>query len=192
MDNMVGDNLPSEKKVAQLIIDLTKVIDDFEKFCVVLQPEQRASTLKPPASGEAMAQSAADLAGRHKVSVNNVPLQGMLNDLAFVKAVRPLAALMARGQKLVADSLLQGNSEYWEAFLAYYGALGNAANHDAGLATELKSLQDQMRDLRKPRGRAAATTPTGAPPTAPTGNAGSGAPTTPTGATGPGTGTPGA
>jgi hypothetical protein len=39
----------------------------------------------------------------------------------------------------------------WTAFLAYYGALSRAAEHDAALAAELKDLQDEMRYARKRR-----------------------------------------
>lgn len=164
MDNKVGDNVPSNKKLGDLLDQLRSVVQELQKFCITLHAEDRLMALKPHDGAEKLARETHDLAKRYDINVKNVPLEGMMNDLRLSEAIQPFAKELALGAQLSADTRLQANAEYYTAFLAYYGALNNAANHDPALAAELKPIQEAMRKVRRPRNApAAGGTPGGAP-----------------------------
>jgi hypothetical protein len=85
-----------------------------------------------------------DLAIKHGVSLKNIPLDGMTNDLALSKQFQPFADELRAGQKLAEDTGMQAGTEAWEAFLAYYGVLSSMAERSAELAAELKTVVDFM------------------------------------------------
>jgi hypothetical protein len=147
----VGDNLPTQAELDALLATITGAVEELKKFCVTLQAEERKFTVKPLKGGEDMVQRAHGLAARYGVEVKSVPLPGMLNDLALARAIQRFEPVVTLAAQLVADTHLQARSEMWTAFLAYYGALSNAAGHDAALAAELKDLQDEMRHARRRR-----------------------------------------
>lgn len=91
-----------------------------------------------------MVELAQDLCTRYEVKVKNVPLEGMANDLSLARQIRPFVALLQSGLTLVSDTSSQAQSEYWQAFLALYGALVKSADHDPMLAAEVKPLVDFM------------------------------------------------
>lgn len=152
MENKVGDNAPVQKKLDELLGQLSQVVEEIKKFTITLQKDERSSTVKPHKGADRLAQKTYDLATRYGITVKNVPLQGMLNDLRLVTQVQPFDSLFTLGAQLTTDTTLQAKSEYYTAFLAYYGALSAAAEHDAALAVEIKDIQDEMRNIRKPRG----------------------------------------
>ena len=151
MDNKVGDNIPSHKKLEDLLGQLRSVVQELQKFCITLHADERKMALKPHDGAEKLAKETHDLAKRYEINVKNVPLEGMMNDLRLSEAIQPFAKELALGAQLSADTKLQANSEYYTAFLAYYGALNNAADHDPSLAAELKPIQEAMRKVRRPR-----------------------------------------
>ena len=164
MENKVGDNVPSQKKLDELQGKLAGVLEELQKFLITLHADERAGTVKPHKGAATLAERAYTLATKYDIQVKNVPLEGMKNDLQLASQIRPFESMFALGAQLTADSLLQANSEYYTAFLAYYGALSKAAEHDAALAAELKDIQDEMRKVRKPRSGSPAG---GSPPPAP-------------------------
>lgn len=156
MENRVGDNVPPQKKVDELLKQLASVVEQLKPFFVTLHKDERAATLKPHKGAETLVEKTYSLATRYGVTVKNVPLEGMMNDLRLASQVQPFDALFSLGAQLAADTALQAKSEFYTAFLAYYGALCKAAEHDPALAAEIKPIQDEMRTLRKPRTPAAA------------------------------------
>ncbi|MFO0586822.1 MAG: hypothetical protein U0441_04755 [Polyangiaceae bacterium] len=152
MDNKVGDNVPSQKKLDDLLAQLRDVVGELQKFCVTLQPDERKATAKPHKGAEKPARNVHNLAQRYDIHVKNVPLDGMLNDVRLSESIEPFAKALALGAQISADTKLQANSEYYTAFLAYYGALSQAAEHDPNLAAELKETQEEMRKVRQRKG----------------------------------------
>ncbi len=152
MENKVGDNVPSQKKLDELLNQLRTTVEALKEFCITMQKEERPYTAKPHKNADKLTRKAYDLAKRHGVTVNNVPLEGMMNDLRLSEQIQPFNAVLTLGAQLAADTTLQANSEYYTAFLAYYGALCRAAEHDPALAVELKEIQDEMRKARGSRG----------------------------------------
>lgn len=145
MENKVGDNLPAPKKIDDLVKQTASHLEELQTFCITLQKDERATTVKPPNGTEQLVPTVHDLATRHEITVKNVPLNGMMNDLRLAQAMPRFQALFALGAQLVADTMLQAKSEYYTAFLAYYDALVAAADHDPLLAAELKPIKDAMR-----------------------------------------------
>ena len=168
MDNKVGDNVPKQQKLEAILAQLTSVIGDLKEFCLTLQSDDRGSLLHPRRGGEAKVELAHDLCTRYDVKVKNVPLDGMINDLRLARQIRPFVALLQSGLTLVQDTSSQAQSEYWQAFLALYGALVKSAEHDAMLAAEVEELIKFMSNAKRaaPAEAAPAALPTGgeAPP----------------------------
>lgn len=151
MENKVGDNVPAQKKLDELLAKTRAVVEELQAFCITLQKDERPYTIKPHKGADVLAAKVHDLALRYEISVKNVPVEGMKNDLRLTQQLQPFEAVFALGTQLIADTTLQANSEYYTAFLALYGALSKAAEHDAALAVEIKDVQDAMRKVRKPR-----------------------------------------
>ena len=105
-----------------------------------------------------------DLCTRYEVKVNNVPLDGMLNDLRLARQLRPFIAAFQSGLTLVSDTSSQAQSEYWQAFLANYGALVKSAKHDPMLAAEVQDLVDFLATNARRAKAPDAATPSGEPP----------------------------
>jgi hypothetical protein len=144
MDNHVGDNVPDQKKLDAILAKLTEGVAELKEFCNALPTEERTQLLHPRHGGEAKVELAHDLCTRYGVTVKNVPLDGMLNDLRLARVIRPFVILLKSALTLVSDTASQAQSEYWEAFLALYGALTRAAEHDPLLAAEVKDLEAFM------------------------------------------------
>jgi hypothetical protein len=155
MENRVGDNVPSQKQLDEMLKQLSTLVARIQEFCLTLQKDERPFTLKPHKGAEQLAEQTYNLAKRYGITVKNVPLEGMMNDLHLAAQIQPFDALFNLGAQLTADTALQAKSEYFTAFLAYYGALVAAAEHDAALAAEIEPIQKAMAKVRRPRGNAA-------------------------------------
>jgi hypothetical protein len=168
MDNKVGDNVPKQQKLEAILAQLISVMNDLREFCVTLQSDDRGSLLHPRRGAEAKVEFAADLCTRYEVTVKNVPVDGMLNDLRLARQIRPFIAIIQSALTLVTDTSSQAQSEYWQAFLALYGALVKTSEHDAMLAAEVEDLIKFMANAKRaaPAEAAPAAVPTGgqAPP----------------------------
>jgi hypothetical protein len=151
MENKVGDNVPSQKQLDDMLKQLASLVDQIKEFCVTLQKEERAATAKPHKGTESLATQTYNLAKRYGITVKNVPLEGMMNDLRLASQIQPFDTLFNLGAQLAADTTLQAKSEYYTAFLSYYGALSAAAEHDAALAAEMEPIQKAMAALRRSR-----------------------------------------
>jgi hypothetical protein len=162
MDNKVGDNVPKQQKLDTIFAQLTSAMGDLREFCLTLQTDDRGSLLHPRRGAEAKVEFAADLCARYDVKVKNVPVDGMLNDLRLARQIRPFIALLQSGLTLVTDTSSQAQSEYWQAFLALYGALVKSSEHDPMLAAEVQDLVEFMANAR--RAKAPEAPPTGGEP----------------------------
>jgi hypothetical protein len=145
VDNKVGDNVPKQKKLDEIYATLNGAITELAKFCITLSDEERISRLKPRRGAEPMVEKANDLSKRYGVTVAGVPVEGMMNDVHLSRAIRPFVTLLDGASQMASDTLGQSQSEYWQAFLAYYGAINNASGHNPALAGEAKELVEFMR-----------------------------------------------
>ena len=133
MENRVGDNVPTPAKLAALLKQLQDVVAEIKKF------------------GEAMQRLIYAIAQKRGLKIEGFPLAGMLADINLAQAMEPFEQAMTVGQQLTSDTLLQADTEGWQAFLAYYGVLTAMASHDAALASELQPVIEFMKvGRRKP------------------------------------------
>lgn len=145
MENRVGDNAPSAAKLQSLLKQLQSVTEELQKFGVMLTKEERMATLRPRRDSEPMQRLVYTLAQKKSLELDGFPLSGMLNDMNLVQSLEPFDSAMSVGKQLVSDTLLQADTEGWQAFLAYYGVLSSMAQRDPELAAALKPVVSFMK-----------------------------------------------
>ena len=144
MDNKVGDQNPDAATVAQIVGQLGGAVELLKKFCITLGKEQRKKLLHARLGAEPHIARVHDLAVEHKIDIGNIPLTGMLGDLALFTLLRPIQDTLRNALQMVDDTAGQAESEAWQAFLAYYGALSGVAKHQPALATALAPTVEFM------------------------------------------------
>ena len=186
MDNKVGDNAPDAAGMAAILSQLTTPVNALKVFCINVSKEQRKRFLHARLGAEPHIARIHDLAVQHGLNIEGIPLTGMLADLSLFTLLRPVRDLLATALQMVDDTAGQAESEAWEAFLAYYGALTGMAKHLPALATAIKPTIEFMATGPRPKPAAnGGTGPTG-PSAGATGATGSSA--SATGPTGPSAG----
>jgi hypothetical protein len=144
MDNKVGDKLLTPQKAGQLLKQLKDLIEQLKPYGITLTTDDHKRALRPRKGAEPHIERVHDLAVKHGVSLKNIPLDGMANDLALAKQFRPFEEEMRAGLQLTEDTGMQADSEAWEAFLAYYGVLSSMAERLPELAAELQTVVEFM------------------------------------------------
>jgi hypothetical protein len=159
MDNKVGDKLLSLQKAAQLLKQIKDAVEQLRAYGITLTIDDHKRALRPRRGAEPHMQRVHDLAVKHGVSLKNIPLDGMANDLALAKQFRPFEDELRAGLQLAEDTGMQADAEAWEAFLAYYGVLSSMGERMPELAAELQVVVEFM--ATGPRKKAPAAPPKG-------------------------------
>jgi len=149
MDNLVGDDVPSEADLAKILKDLSAAEAKLDKYTHPLNPEGRQRALKPPDGSEATTELIAKLLTKHKVSLPGVSSSEMLADLALAKSLATVADTLTTLLRTVQDTILQANSERWAGTTAGYTALVRAMGADPTLENELKPAMEAFGVGRK-------------------------------------------
>lgn len=144
MENRVGDKQLTDQKRTQILKVLKDAIVQLKPYGVTLTIDERKRTLRPRRGGETHMQRVHDLAKKHGVSLKDIPLDGMADDLALAKQFQSFEDEFRVGLQFAEDTGAQAESEAWEAFLAYYGVLSSMAERSPDLATELATVTDFM------------------------------------------------
>lgn len=144
MKNRVGDNAPTAEAMNQLHAQLNAIVEQLKPFGVTLSGEERKGLLHARRDADPMVQRVNDLATKHGITLQGIPLTGMMNDRALRNRMHPLADLFRAGLVLAEDTEAQAESEMWQAFLAYYGVLCKMAELNPALAVELQPVVDFM------------------------------------------------
>lgn len=118
--------------------------------------------LRPRKDSESLIQRVHDIAVKYQVTVPDVPLDGMLNDVKLVAAIQPFEDIFRLGLKLCEDTAAQADTEAWQAFLAYYGVLSRMAMRHAEIAAALEPVAAAMRKPKRRQPGAAAAAPAAA------------------------------
>lgn len=154
MDNKVGDNAPEHEKLSKLLGRLQAVVEELRAFGVTLDDYDRKRLLHPRTGSDAHVTRVLELARKYSVVIPATPLDGIANDVRLAAELPPFEAQLASAQRLILDTQAQAQSEYWEGFLAYYGALSAMARSIPELAAELQPVVDFMatgkRQAKKP------------------------------------------
>lgn len=149
MENRVGDSVPSAAKLQTLLKQLRDVVAELQKFGVVLTKRERKRLARARRDIEPMQRLVHSLAQKKSLNLDGFPLAGMLNDMNLVQTMEPFDSAMGLGKQLTSDTLLQADTEGWQAFLAYYGVLSSMSQRDAELATALKPVVEFMKTGRR-------------------------------------------
>ncbi|EYF08668.1 hypothetical protein [Chondromyces apiculatus] len=157
--NRVGDNSPTAAELSALVTQLTDIVTQLQDFGLILAPEERKRLLHARLEAEPMVQRVHDLATNYGITLQDIPLAGMMNDLDLRMRLHPLADLFRSGLVLAEDTAAQASSEMWEAFLGYYGVLTKMGEQNPKLALELKPVTEFMAKRRPPLKGAPSKTP---------------------------------
>ncbi|EYF00522.1 hypothetical protein [Chondromyces apiculatus] len=148
--NRVGDNAPTAAALAALVTQLGHVVTQLQAFGVILTSEERRRLLNARLEADPMVQRVHDLAVKHGLALQDIPLAGMMNDLDLRTRLHPLSDLFRSGLALAEHTQAQAESEMWEAFFGYYRVLTRMAEQNPKLALELKPVTDFMARRRPP------------------------------------------
>lgn len=151
MDNLVGDNAPTDAALADLLARYEAIVTEIKQFGLVLSVEARRRLLHPRKDADEHVERVIDLAIKHGQSLPGISLQGMRNDFRLAKAMRPVADRAILADQLVADTTGQAEHEYWQGFLAYYGVLTTLSLRLPELAKELEPVTKFMATGRRSR-----------------------------------------
>ena len=142
MNNLVGDNAPSDAEFAKKLEELNALKEWMKTFGVTLSPEVRKRLVHARRGGEEHAQRTFALATKHGIQVPGVPLDGMNNDMRLSKAMIPFLDGLGAMLTLAEDTAGEAENEYWHAFLAYYGPLSIMAAKNPDLHAEYRATID--------------------------------------------------
>jgi hypothetical protein len=144
LTNRVGDRVPDPAVRAQLAADLDEVVTTWRRYGLVLNTAQRRGLLDARRGAEPHIARIQELAVKYGIDIGTFPLQGLANDVALYTTLRPFQDELRTGKALLDDTAGQAESEAWEAFLAYYGALNGMAKHHPALEEDMKPIVEFM------------------------------------------------
>ena len=144
MSNRVGDQLPDDATRAQLAADLEEVVATWTPYGVMLSVAQRRRLHHARLGCEPHIARIRDIAQKHGIAIDGIPLQGMLDDFSLYTTLRSFQDELRAGAQLLDDTAGTAESEAWEAFLAYYGSLSGMAKHMAVVAVDLAPIVEFM------------------------------------------------
>ncbi|MFO0658764.1 MAG: hypothetical protein U0165_02875 [Polyangiaceae bacterium] len=144
MDNKVGDNTPKHAELVALLEDLKGIVGKLRTFGITLDEYSRKRLLHPRVGADPHLATVISLAKKYNLSIPSAPLQGIENDRRLAAELLPFSTELTAAQQLVDDTISEAQSESWEAFLAYYGALVGMSGGIPELAVELAPVVDFM------------------------------------------------
>ncbi len=144
MDNKVGDNSLTVQEVAELLTQAKAISAKLKAHGIVLTTDERKRLLRARRGANEHIQRVVDLATKHGVSLPNVPLAGIANDLKLEQQLQPIGEELRVALQLAEDTGAQAASEAWEGFLAYYGVLSSMAQRMPDVAADLASVVEFM------------------------------------------------
>lgn len=144
MENKVGDKQLNAQDAADLLAKAKDILATLKAHGITATSDDRRRRLKPRRGAEPHIQRVLDLAKKHGVALQDIPLEGVSADLTLAAQLQPVEDELRVALQTAEDTGAQAASEAWEAFLAYYGVLSAMGQRDPGLAAELSTVVDFM------------------------------------------------
>ncbi|HRI72276.1 MAG TPA: hypothetical protein PK156_48915 [Polyangium sp.] len=144
MDNKVGDNGLTAQEVAELLTQAKAISNKLKAHGIALTTDDRKRLLHGRRGASEHIQRVVDLATKYGVSLANVPLGGIANDLKLEQQLQPIEEELRVALQIAEDTGAQASSESWEGFLAYYGVLSSMAQRMPDVAADLASVVEFM------------------------------------------------
>jgi hypothetical protein len=138
------DQFPSKEEIDGIVSQLNSIVEKLKSFCINLDGQERISRLTPKRGHEKHTALLLSLAKKYNPPVAGVSAEAMERDIALFRALEPLAAVLAPFSQTITDTYRQAGHEYWQAFLAYYAALGGASGWNPELASAIKPIAEFM------------------------------------------------
>ena len=112
--------------------------------------KERRRTLKLKKGGRDLGRTLAQLASKHGID-GLAPTSEMLDDIAYVERLAPLATQAANLSALLADLLLQADGRAWTVACTTYALLQGLAARDTRVAQDLAPVVASLstRDVRR-------------------------------------------
>ena len=150
MQKRVGSVIPSEQDIQRLVKEVDSVGARLEKFALLLSTTERLHATKMRTNGAQIVTLVGDLVQRHEVSLPRVSVEHMRTDLLLAQRMAPLRQSLERVLQVVADTILQAQSECWWATTAFYSALTRLADADPELERALKPAVEFFARRQRP------------------------------------------
>jgi hypothetical protein len=144
MTNEVGDKPLTAQEVADLLAKAKDISTKLQAHGIVLTIDERKRLLRPRRGAAEHIQRVVELATKHNISLPNVPLSGIANDLQLERQLGPIEEELRVALQSAEDTGAQAASEAWEGFLAYYGVLSSMAQRMPDVAADLQSVIEFM------------------------------------------------
>jgi hypothetical protein len=144
MENRVGTVIPTKEQVSDFTTKLHDVLAFLKTFGVTLSDTERTSRSHPRKESSTHVETVLKLATQYGLSLPNAPVQGVRDDFELVSRIEPMLSELPLLQQTLKDTIAQAEHEYWEGFLAYYGALVSMSSRIPELAAALKEVIDFM------------------------------------------------
>jgi hypothetical protein len=157
MDNKVGETLPTSAKTQAWTTQIKALRAEMGKYTIKLSPDERRHLAQIRTGGELIVIVVGDLAVKYGISLPDMPVDGMFDDMTLAQRLGPLCSELSLLLSQVEDTIAQARSEAWQAATGNYSVLSRVAAVNPSLAKELEPAKDFFAKRRKP-----AATPAGA------------------------------
>jgi hypothetical protein len=152
MENKVGSEIPSEKQIKSWQDRIQALADEIEPYTVKLSADDAKHLLRFRPGGEVIVALVADLAVKYGISLPDMPVQGMRDDLTLAQRLAPVASSVGLVAERLTNTLGQARSETWQAATGNYSVLVRVSVANPSLEKELEPARAFFARRTKPQG----------------------------------------
>ena len=141
----VGHKVPTPEEIKDLRDKLQGVTQLARALGPALTKDERRRLSRPRRGSEDATALVLKLSQRQQLASRSYSAEGMQNDQALMKLLEPAVKEAYVAWLALRDVFLQARSEYWDAFLHFYGALSHISSSDAEVSAELEPVVEIMK-----------------------------------------------
>jgi len=149
MDDKVGDEIPTEAEITAAVKIIVDLRAKLSKYTIKLTPEERKHLLRFRPGGERVVELIGSLSEKYEVSLSDMPVDGMRNDLTLAARIAPLLREVNLLGEELQDTTSEAYSEAWQAATGNYSVLSRVSTANAALASELSPAKEFFAKKRK-------------------------------------------
>ncbi len=142
MHNMVGHHIPTLAEVKKDVKTLTGIRAKLAKSTVKLTSEDRRRAVKMRTGGEEVVRIIMGLAERTGLSLTKASVEDVRRDMTLVERLKPVLEEVEELRSILADTILEAESEAWAATQTYYSSLVRMQSGDGHLESALAPVID--------------------------------------------------
>jgi hypothetical protein len=141
----VGHKVPTPEEIKELREKLQGVTQLARTLGPALTKDERRRLSRPRRGSDDATTLVLKLARQQQITSRSYSAEGMQNDQTLMKLLEPAVKEAYVAWLALRDVFLQGRSEYWDAFLHFYGALSHISSSDAEVSAELEPVVELMK-----------------------------------------------